>query len=104
MTITNTSFPTGTILHTATVNQSATENQVFALFIMQAINRHRNNDWGDCCEADWNMNDLAVQEKGRILSVYQLPEDLKSIHSNQKIWIITEQDRSYTTILFPQEY
>ena len=102
MTITNTSFQTGTILHTSTINQDATKNKVFALFLMQAINRHRNNDWGDCCEEDWNMNDLAIREDGRILSVYHLPKDLKSTH--QKIWIITGQDRNYTTILYPSEY
>lgn len=101
MTITKTSFPTGTLLHTATVNEAAKANSVFALFIMQSIIRHRNNDWGDCCEEDWNLNDLAISEKGRILSVYDLPKDLKSIHPNEKIWIITEWDRTYTTILFP---
>ena len=104
MIITNTTFPTGTLLHTSAVNQAAKEDPLFALFLMHVIARHKNNDWGNCCETDWNMNDLAVQENGRILSVYELPNDLKSIHPNQKIWIITEQDRSYTTILFPEEY
>ena len=104
MTITNTSFQTGTILHTSTVNQSAQENPVFALFLMQSINRHKDNDWGDCCETDWEMNDTAITEKNRIFSVYNLPHDLKSIHHDQKIWIVTEWDRKYTTILFPSEY
>jgi hypothetical protein len=105
MTITNNTISTGTLLHTATVNEAAKANSIFALFIMQIIIKHRNRDWGDCCEEDWNLNDTALREKGRILSSYNLPQDLKSIHPpNEKVWIITEWDRSYTTILFPSEY
>lgn len=104
MTITKTSFLTGTILHTASINEAAKANQVFALFLMQSINRHKNNDWGDCCEDDWKSNDTALIENSRIISVYHLPKDLKNIHQDPKIWIITERDRSYTTILFPSEY
>lgn len=104
MTISKTSFQTGTVLHTSTVIQIAKENPVFALFLMQSINRHKNNDWGDCCEEDWNSNDSAIIENNRIISVYHLPQDLKKLHRNEKIWIITEGDRTYTTILFPAEY
>ncbi|MDG1433476.1 MAG: hypothetical protein P8Q41_05675 [Saprospiraceae bacterium] len=104
MTITNTSFSTGTILHTSTVNQAAREDPLFALFLMHVINRHKNNDWGDCCETDWEMNDIAISKKNRILSVYHLPQDLKSIHRDEKIWIVTEWDRKYSTVLFPSEY
>lgn len=104
MTITKTSFQTGTVLHTSSVNQIAKENPVFALFLMQSINRHLNNDWGDCCKEDWKKNDTAINEKNRIFSVYHLPQDLKKLHRDEKIWIITEGDRSYTTILFPTEY
>ena len=104
MTITKTSFQTGTVLHTSTVNQIAKENPVFALFLMQSINRHLNNDWGDCCEEDLGNNDTAIIERNRIFSVYHLPQDLKKLHRDEKIWIITEGDRSYTTILFPSEY
>ena len=104
MTIINTSFSTGTILHTSTINETAKANPVFALFIMQSINRHRNNDWGACCEEDWKSNDTALIENNRIISVYPLPQDLKKLHRDDKIWIITERDRSYTTILYPSEY
>jgi len=94
MTIINTTFSTGTILHTSSVNE----------VLMQSINRHKNNDWGDCCEEDWKSNDTALIENNRIISVYHLPQDLKKLHRDEKIWIITERDRSYTTILYPSEY
>ena len=104
MTIINTTFSTGTILHTSSVNEAAKTNPVFALFLMQSINRHKNNDWGDCGEEDWKSNDTALIENSRIISVYHLPQDLKKLHRDEKIWIITERDRSYTTLLFPSEY
>ena len=104
MTITKTSFPLGQLLHTASINEAAKENSTFALFLMQCINRHQNNDWGDCCETDWKANDSAILNEDRILSVYHLPQDLKHLHRDEKIWIITERDRSYTTILLPSEY
>ena len=104
MTITKTNFSTGTLLHTATVNEAAKANSIFALFLMQIIIRHRNKDWGDCCEEDWNTNNEALKTGERILSVYNLPKDLQANQSDKKVWIITERDRSYSTILFPSEY
>lgn len=59
--------------------------------------RHVNCDWGDVCKSDWESNDKAVKEGLRILSEYKLPDGLK-------IWIITEWDRSATTLLFPEDY
>ena len=65
--------------------------------------RHQNGDWGDICEEDKKLNDEAVKYEGdsdrqqRILSAYELP-------GNNKIWIITEWDRSSTCILMPEEY
>lgn len=104
MTITKSNFLTGTLLHTSTVNEAAKANSIFALFLMQIIIRHRNKDWGDCGEEDWKSNNEALEVGERILSVYNLPKDLQSIHADKKLWIITERDRSYTTILFPSEY
>lgn len=59
--------------------------------------RHANCDWGDVCKSDWESNDKAVKEGLRILSEYKLPDGLK-------IWIITEADRSSTTMLFSEDY
>jgi hypothetical protein len=64
--------------------------------LMACLNRHTNGDWGDLCEDDKNSNDLAVIEGDRVLSSYKL--------GNKKLWIITEYDRSITTLLLPEEY
>jgi hypothetical protein len=60
------------------------------------LNRHQSGDWGDLDEADKRENDLSVQEGFRVLSAYHL--------YGQKVWIITEADRSVTTVLLPREY
>ena len=68
----------------------------FCREIDEAIQWHASYDWGDLCEEDKQMNDLSLYNNGRLLSAYD---------TNQgKIWIITEWDRSVTTILFPNEY
>lgn len=54
-------------------------------------------DWGDLDEEDRKENDLSVEEGFRILSAYEL-------YTGEKVWIITEADRSSTTILLPSEY
>jgi len=61
------------------------------------IKRHANGDWGDVCAEDKTENELSLKEGFRLLSAYHLPDGCK-------IWIITEADRSATTILLPEEY
>ncbi len=60
------------------------------------IHRHQSGDWGDLCEEDIQTNNDAYLYGGRIFSSYLVGEN--------KIWIITEADRSATTILLPSEY
>jgi len=60
------------------------------------LDRHLSGDWGDLCEEDKRLNDLALVEGERVLSAY--------IHNGTKFWVITEWDRSATTILLPEEY
>lgn len=65
---------------------------------MEYIVRHARGDWGDLDAHDKADNDYAVKHGDRrILSAYTLQDD-------QKIWIITEADRSVTTVLLPEEY
>ena len=59
--------------------------------------RHATGDWGEVPKEDTELNDLAVIEDSRILSAY-------FTQSGVKLWIITEADRSSTTILLPEEY
>ena len=62
------------------------------------LQRHLNGDWGDLCDDDRRQNDAALKSgEDRLFSSYQVTSDLK-------IWIITEWDRSVTTLLLPEEY
>lgn len=58
--------------------------------------RHQHGDWGAVPEEDARENQYAVEHGLRILSSYPYGED--------RIWIITEADRSATTLLLPEEY
>ena len=62
-----------------------------------AVTRHSLADWGEVCMHDKRANDLALENGGRLFSTYR---DANS----QKFWVITEADRSCTTVLFPEEY
>ncbi len=61
------------------------------------LDRHINGDWGDVPPEDVRENELSLKEGFRILSAYTLSTGVK-------IWLITEADRSSTTILLPEEY
>ena len=61
------------------------------------VNRHWGGDWGDVCPEDREANETALVEGGRLFSVYH---DRKGV----KFWIITESDRSATTVLLPDDY
>lgn len=58
--------------------------------------QHVTGYWGEVGQEDWQENDLSVGQGFRILSAYDTV--------NGRIWIITEADRSVTTILMPEEY
>jgi len=90
------SFPIGKIYLTRGVNDKIAEDVAFAAFVLKSIQRHCIKDWGDLTLDDKQANDNALLEETRILSAY--------IQEPYKIWIITEADRSATTILFPEEY
>ena len=64
---------------------------------LAALARHSRCDWGECGPEDWQANDEAVDQELRLFSVYR---DRNGV----KFWIITEADRSVTTILLPDEY
>jgi hypothetical protein len=61
------------------------------------LQRHSNGDWGEVNARDAAENELSLRDEFRLLSVY-------TITSGIKIWVITERDRSATTILLPEEY
>jgi hypothetical protein len=63
---------------------------------IQLIARHAAGDWGDLCEEDRQVNAQALADGSRLLSAYEI--------QGAKFWVITEADRSATTVLLPSEY
>ena len=61
------------------------------------VSRHRQGDWGDLDAHDVKANEDALRYGTRLLSSYR-------IDAHDKLWIITEADRSATTLLLPEEY
>ena len=61
------------------------------------LDRHVSGDWGDCNSEDKEANEAALIDDERLLSVYHTSRGVK-------VWVITEADRSSTTILLPSEY
>ena len=64
---------------------------------MDFIGRHIVGDWGDVCEDDQKVNEESLEHGLRLLSSYRTQNGVK-------LWVITEADRSLTTILRPEEY
>jgi hypothetical protein len=61
------------------------------------LSRHVHGDWGDLCEEDRRENQFSLERGFRLLSSYRTLAD-------SKLYVITEADRSVTTILLPEEY
>ena len=85
-------FPIGRLVITQGANRELTQDDV-----IQGLVCHMGGDWGELDEFDWSQNEFAVENGGRVLSRY-------SSRSGVVFWIITEHDRSATTILLPIEY
>jgi hypothetical protein len=84
-------FPLGQLAITANASlRLATEE------VLTALRRHACGDWGDLCPEDTLANDTALQQGGRLLSAYG--------QGANRFWIITEADRSVTTVLLPADY
>jgi hypothetical protein len=65
--------------------------------VSSAIQRHQAGDWGDLDEEDRRENDFSLEKGFRILSAYHA-------QNGTKFWLITEADRSATTVLLPEDY
>lgn len=87
----------GRLMQTRGINNASEESSDFYKEVVVAFNRYTAGDWGEMCDEDKALNDEAVRTGGdRVLAAYQT--------SKGKIYIITEYDRSATTILFADEY
>lgn len=86
-------FPLGQIV--STPGALALLDQM-AVNAYELIQRHQHGDWGNVPPEDAAENENAILNGNRILSSYEL--------GNKQIWILTERDRSATTLLLPEEY
>ena len=87
----------GQILVTKGVVELARENKQFAAFVQTSLDRYRKGDWGEMSDGDKRLNDLSEETGRLVLSSYEsdvFPE----------IWIMTNPDRSYSTVMLPEEY
>ena len=89
-------FNLGQLVTTRGVAYELQENKEFESFCRKSFSRHASGDWGDLDVEDKAVNDDALINGGRLFSAYK--------KDDTTIWIITEWDRSVTTILFPSEY
>ena len=95
-------FNSGQIVATRGVYDLMCQNSGFDKFVQESLNRHVKGDWGNVDDEDKQANDQALKQGTRILSAYN--DDRFPKNGVSTIWIITEADRSSTTILFPDEY
>jgi hypothetical protein len=85
-------FPLGRIVITRNALETIPPDEV-----LRALSRHTESDWGDLCEEDRHQNELCLAQGGRLFSAYHAA-------NRTTFWIITEADRSVTTVLLPADY
>jgi hypothetical protein len=86
-------LPLGRVVATPGALKLFTEARAHAFDLLA---RHAKGDWGDLCTFDCRQNEIALRDGYRVFSAYDIPAG--------RVWIITEADRSVTTILLPEEY
>lgn len=86
-------FPLGQVVATPGALEYCAKNDISPLTL---IGRHHRGDWGDLSDDDREANENALFAGGRLLSAYRV--------GNEKLYCITEWDRSATTLLLAREY
>lgn len=87
-------FSLGMTFLTIGANEALEESNQLPI---EFLAKHQTGDWGIVCTEDRRENELSVKNGFRILSAYRTT-------NGTKLWVITEADRSSTTILLPSEY
>ncbi len=85
-------FPLGSLVSTPGALEFVSRDQM-----LDALSRHIQGDWGDMDAEDREENERSLKQGLRLFSVYRTSGGIK-------FWIITEADRSATTVLLPEEY
>jgi hypothetical protein len=91
------SLPTAKFRLSHIVSTPNALSQLTAQDILTGIRRHQAGDWGEMHPDDWTANEHALETGTRLFSVYRSA-------AGTKFWIITEADRSSTTVLLPEDY
>ncbi len=89
-------FELGQVVMTRGVADFVGDDLSRRVALLELLQLHSLGDWGTVCIEDAAANERALVEGSRLLSAYEI--------GDIKVWIITEADRSSTTILFPDEY
>lgn len=91
-------FPLGNVVATQGAQHLfMDDNEVLDMrAITVLLDRHASGDWGLVDADDKQANDNALEYGGKLLSAYDV--------NGQRVWILTEWDRSYTTLMLPEEY
>ena len=87
-------LPLGRLVATPAAINALTTTDTHPLTLLR---RHVTGDWGDLTPEDVEANRMALATGARVLSAYTLPD-------GTRVWVITEADRSATTILLPEDY
>lgn len=96
-------FNPGRMVVTRNVDDRRRMDFDFFVFVEESLERHLRGDWGDLCAEDTELNDeaIAAEQRGEptdsLFSMYRY-------FDGTEVYIITEWNRSVTTILFPEEY
>lgn len=88
----NAKFPLGRLVCTPGALEEVKNDE-----LATALNRHLAGDWGEVCKEDRAENEFSLENGLRLISIY-------STETGVKFWLITEADRSTTTVLLPEEY
>jgi len=93
-------FMLGKLYSTCGISEMQKQEPEFVEHVMRSLKRYTRCDWGEMSDEDKEMNDMAIgPNEDRVFAAYEHAD-----HPDWKIWVITESDRSCTTILFPDEY
>lgn len=84
-------FPLGSVVATPNATQAFDRE-----FLAASLKRHSDGDWGDVRQTDRDENEEALKQGFRLLSIYK--------KDGKELFIITEADRSVTTLLLPEDY
>lgn len=111
-------LPLGSVNVTVSVNTKLMEHAkkmtsdemgqwaIVQIFMQRYLGRHSSGDWGNLSEHDQqvNIDALDSSDPKRVMSVYDGVEYIEGVPTDDRMYVITEWDRSVTTLLFPDDY